>query len=75
MVVLSKDLAGLYGKGLMELNRDVMQENYQNLISLGFPIPKYDMASQMEKGKELSDPGHQAFKETELLKYTHTGEE
>ncbi|CAM2111217.1 unnamed protein product [Caretta caretta] len=74
VVVLSKDLAGLYGKGLMELNRDDMQENYQNLISLGFPIPKCGMASQMEQGKELSDPGHQALKETELLTYTHTGD-
>uniref|UniRef100_A0A452GX18 KRAB domain-containing protein n=1 Tax=Gopherus agassizii TaxID=38772 RepID=A0A452GX18_9SAUR len=32
---------------------DVMQENYENVTSLGFPIPKLEVISQLEQGKEL----------------------
>nr|XP_020845118.1 uncharacterized protein LOC110210469 [Phascolarctos cinereus] len=35
-----------------DLYRDVMLENYRNLISLGFPISKPDMIFHLEQGEE-----------------------
>ncbi|KAG6929468.1 hypothetical protein G0U57_005556, partial [Chelydra serpentina] len=59
VVVLSKDPAGLYGKGLMELSRDVMQENYQNLVLLGDhsgeeEIPQQEDSASMELQRVFS---------------------
>ncbi|XP_065420400.1 zinc finger protein 251-like isoform X12 [Chrysemys picta bellii] len=54
------------------LYRDVMQENYEMLISLGFPIPKPKLIAQLERGEELWGPDLQACKERKLPRCTRT---
>ncbi|KAM9119979.1 zinc finger protein 620-like isoform 6-T6 [Pangshura tecta] len=57
------------------LYRDVMQENYETVTSLGFPIPKPELIAQLERGEEPWVPDLQAGEEREALRCTCTGEE
>ncbi|XP_074975643.1 zinc finger protein 707-like isoform X1 [Caretta caretta] len=50
------------------LYRDVMQENYKNVTSLGFPVSKPDVISQLEQGEEPWVP-----EEREILRAPCTG--
>ncbi|XP_043359813.1 zinc finger protein 251-like [Dermochelys coriacea] len=48
------------------LCRDVMQENYENVTSLEFPVSKVDVISQLEQGEKLGVPEVQGSDEREI---------
>ncbi|XP_037770871.2 zinc finger protein 251-like [Chelonia mydas] len=56
------------------LYRDVMQENYETVTSLGFPIPTPDFIAWLERGEEPWVPDLQAAEERESPRGTCTGD-
>ncbi|CAM2101572.1 unnamed protein product [Caretta caretta] len=54
------------------LYRDVMQENYETVTSLGFPFPKPDLIARLERGEGPWVPDLQACDEREIQRGTCT---
>uniref|UniRef100_A0A8C0XFM7 KRAB domain-containing protein n=1 Tax=Castor canadensis TaxID=51338 RepID=A0A8C0XFM7_CASCN len=56
------------------LYKEVMQENYGILVSLGYPIPKPDLIFRLEQGEEPWVPDSPHPEDGDIVTGVYTGE-